>query len=92
MNLPSFEAFKNEAMAQGFDEVIERVWSPSTVVQPHAHRFAVRALVVQGEMWLMVGDDERHLLPGDEFKLDRDTSHAERYGEQGATLWAARRH
>ena len=92
MKLPNFEAFRNETTAQGFDEVIERVWAPSAVVQEHRHPFAVRALVVKGEMWLKVGDDERHLVPGDEFRLERDAPHEERYGEQGATLWAARRH
>jgi quercetin dioxygenase-like cupin family protein len=91
MNLPSFEAFSTEAKAQGFDEVVERVWAPATVLATHTHPFSVRALVVAGEMWLTVGEDTRHLHPGDEFALDRDVPHAERYGEQGATYWAARR-
>jgi hypothetical protein len=43
-------------------------------------------------MWLVVGDGERHLLPGDEFTLGREEPHAERYGPQGATYWAARRY
>jgi hypothetical protein len=43
-------------------------------------------------MWLTVGEQERHLLPGDEFTLDRDVPHAERYGKDGATYWVARRH
>ena len=51
----------------------------------------MKALVVQGEMWLTVGNDVRHLLPGDTFALDRDQLHAERYGPEGATYWAARR-
>jgi hypothetical protein len=42
-------------------------------------------------MWLTVGDDVRHLLPGDTFALDTGVSHAERYGEDGATYWVARR-
>ena len=52
----------------------------------------MRALVVQGEMWLDVdGGGERHLRPGDEFRIDRDVPHTERYGSAGATYWAARR-
>jgi len=42
-------------------------------------------------MWLTVGDAVRHLLPGDTFTLDREVPHAERYGEEGATYWIARR-
>lgn len=91
MTTMTFEAFEAEARAQGFDEVVERVWAPSTDLASHTHPFAVRARVVQGEMWLSVGDRVRHLRPGDEFTLEREVPHAERYGPAGATYWAARR-
>jgi hypothetical protein len=87
----TFEAFKTEALAQGFDEVIERQWAPLTVLDTHTHPFAVRALVVQGEMWLTAGGDTRHLRAGDPFVLDHAAPHAERYGAEGATYWVARR-
>jgi quercetin dioxygenase-like cupin family protein len=89
--LPSFEAFTAQANGEGFDEVVERKWAPGTVVEQHTHPFSLRALVVQGEMWLIVGDDVRHLHPGDEFALDREVPHKERYGAEGATYWVARR-
>ena len=88
----TYEAFEAEARAQGFDEIVERKWDPGTVVQSHTHPFSVRALVVQGEMWLSVGNDVRHLRTGDEFAIDRNVVHAECYGTEGATYWAARRH
>ena len=91
MNPITFEAYAAEARAKGFDEVVERKWAPSLVLESHKHPFAVKALVVQGEMWLTVGDDVRHPRPGDEFTLDREQPHAERYGPEGATYWAARR-
>jgi hypothetical protein len=91
MNEITFEAYAAEARAKGFDEVVERKWAPSLVLESHKHPFSVKALLVQGEMWLTVGDDVRHLQPGDEFTLDREQPHAERYGPEGATYWAARR-
>ena len=91
MDDATFEAFKANALAEGFDEVLERSWAPGTVLDQHTHPFSLRARVVQGEMWLTVGDDVRHLLPGDTFTLDRDVPHAERYGDEGATYWVARR-
>ena len=91
MNPITFEAFEAQARAQGFDEVLERKWKPDTVVASHTHPFAVRAFVVQGEMWLTVDGNVRHLRPGDEFALDREVPHAESYGAEGATYWAARR-
>ena len=87
----TFEAFQANALAEGFDEVVERRWAARTVLERHTHPFALKALVVQGEMWLIVGDDVRHLLPGDTFTLDHEAPHAERYGGDGATYWVARR-
>lgn len=87
----TFETFAAAAKTRGFDEVLERKWQPSQVIDTHTHPFAVKALVVQGEMWLVVGNDEQHLLPGDVFTLERDAPHIERYGTEGATYWAARR-
>jgi quercetin dioxygenase-like cupin family protein len=85
-----FETFKSAALAEGFDEVLERVWAPDTVLDTHTHPFAVKALVVQGEMWLTVGDSTQHLEPGDLFELEHAEPHSERYGAEGATYWVAR--
>lgn len=92
MKLPTFQAFDRDMREQGFAEVIERKWQPSTVLDLHTHPFAVRAIVVQGEMWLKVADEERHLVAGDEFSLAREVPHSERYGEEGATYWVARKY
>ena len=91
MERRTFEAFEATAKSEGFDEVLSRTWPPSAILDTHTHPFSLRALVVDGEMWLTVGDEVRHLRPGDEFALDADVAHAERYGAQGATYWVARR-
>ena len=91
MNTPSFSDFQAQALADGFDEALERVWAPDTVLDTHTHPFDASALVVQGEMWLTAQGNTRHLLPGDRFALDRNEPHAERYGTEGATYWVARR-
>ncbi len=91
MTSPSFAEFEAEAMRDGYDEVLERRWDADMVVPTHTHPFAVTARVVQGEMWLRVGERIRHLHPGDHFMLDADVPHDERYGPQGATFWVARR-
>ena len=89
--MKTFESFSAEHRAAGFDEVLERRWQPDTVVDTHAHPFAVQALVVQGEMWLTVGSRTQHLKAGERFELEPDVPHAERYGREGATYWVARR-
>jgi len=92
MNTTDFSAFRAEALAAGFDEVLERQWAPDTVLDTHTHPFAVDAVVMQGELWLSCGGATQHLTPGSRFTLDANAPHAERYGPQGATFWAARRH
>lgn len=96
MSTMSYAEFEEQARAQGFDEVLERVWQPGQVVDQHSHPFEVSALMVQGELWLACdsdsGSNTRHLLPGDRFQLAMDQPHTERYGPEGATFWAARRH
>lgn len=86
----TFETFRSAALAEGFDEVVERVWAPDTVLEEHTHPFAVKAMVVQGEMWLTTGDLTQHLRPGDLFELAHGEPHTERYGSDGATYWVAR--
>jgi quercetin dioxygenase-like cupin family protein len=87
----TFESFSAEHRAAGYDEVLERSWQPNTVIDTHVHPFSVQALLVQGEMWLTVGEQVRHLKAGDRFELEADVPHAERYGAEGATYWVARR-
>lgn len=91
LQLPSFDDFSVQALSEGFDQVLERRWPPLTVLEAHSHPFALKALVVHGEMWLTVGDETRHLQAGDSFALERDVAHAERYGPDGACYWVARR-
>jgi AraC-like ligand binding domain len=91
MTLPTYAAFESEKRAAGFDEVLERRWAPGTVLDTHTHPFDVDALVTEGEMWLTHGGRTLHLRSGDRFTLARDVPHAERYGEQGAAYWVARR-
>lgn len=95
-HLPDFTTFEALALAQGYDEVAERQWPALAQLATHTHPFAVRALVVQGEMWLSEGEGDaartQHLRRGDRFELAMHAPHAERYGAEGATYWVARRH
>ena len=87
----SLAAFRADALAAGFDEVLEREWAPDVVIDTHTHGFAVEAGVVRGEMWLTCDGRTQHLRPGERFTLAREVPHAERYGAEGAAYWVARR-
>lgn len=87
----SFDEFAAQARELGFDEIVERRWPPNTVLETHTHPFAVKAVLVEGEMWLTQGDTTRHLHPGDAFEVEPGAAHAERYGTAGAVYRVARR-
>jgi len=92
MDQPSFSEFEAAARREGYDEVVPRDWPAGAVIATHEHPFAVKAIVVAGEMWLTHDGRTLHLRAGDRFELNRAVPHAERYGPEGATYWAARRH
>lgn len=92
MNFNDFDSFSRQAHAEGFDEVIERVWAPGTVLETHAHPFSAKALIVQGQLWLTVNGQTKALQKGDWFEVPQGVPHNERYGDEGATFWVARRH
>lgn len=91
-SLPTLDQFRADMLAAGYDEVLERPWAPGTEVDTHTHPFEASAIVVQGKMWLTVGEGAaQRLLPGDRFHLQANEPHSERYGPDGATYWVARR-
>ena len=91
MKLPTFDEFKQAALAEGLDEVLERDWAAGQHVASHSHPFGVKSLVVRGDLVLTVGEAVTHLQAGDPFTLARDTLHVEQYGADGATFWVARK-
>jgi quercetin dioxygenase-like cupin family protein len=90
MNLPSYDEFSEQAMKNGFEEVLVREWKPNQVLETHRHEFKVSALVVQGDFTLVVDGVSRALKVGDRFELPKFKEHSEHYGPEGATFWAAR--
>jgi hypothetical protein len=90
MNLPSYEEFCDQAMKNGYEEVIVREWKPNQVVELHQHEFKVSALVVRGNFTLTIDGVSRELSGGDRFELPKFKEHSEHYGSQGATFWVAR--
>lgn len=92
MSDASFSQFEAVRRAEGYDEVIERQWAANVQTGEHSHPFDASALMVQGELWLTVAGQTRHLGPGDRFELAQGVLHQERYGADGAVFWVARRH
>jgi quercetin dioxygenase-like cupin family protein len=90
MDALTLDEFTRVAKQRGFEEVLVREWAPLVVSSEHKHPFDTDALMVRGEFWLTMDGSTRHIQVGETFQVPRDTLHAERYGSEGATFWAAR--
>ena len=82
MSSTSFEAFEQQAKADGSNEVIQRDWQQDTVLPEHIHPFDALAVVIQGDMWQSCAGTTRHITPGGTFSVPKNTPHAERYGDR----------
>jgi len=57
----------------------------------HAHPFAAKALVIQGDLRIRTAAGERHYGVGDVFQLAAHEPHSEVFGAQGVRYLAGRR-
>ena len=67
------------------------VLPPGTIVGEHAHPYDVRALVLDGEIRLIVGGDEYAYREGDIFVMPAGHRHAEAVGPAGVQYLVGRR-
>ena len=87
-----FDQFRLLMLAAGYDEVIQRDWAPHTRMEEHHHPFEANGIVVSGVMKLLIeGEPEITLNSGDTYHVLAGIKHAECYGDEGATVWAARK-
>ena len=57
----------------------------------HTHPFEVKALVVSGQIDLVVDGVKSVYIAGDVFHLLANEVHTERYGNKGVQYWASRK-
>ena len=49
---PELTTFEADARRAGFDEVLQRDWTPGYTMGAHVHDYSASALVVRGELWV----------------------------------------
>lgn len=86
------QVFETTLKKDGFDEVVTRSLPAGQVVPPHSHPFAVRALVLEGEITLTVGEASRTYRAGEVFTMDAACEHTEQVGAAGVDYLVGRRH
>lgn len=77
--------------SEGFNEVVTVAREPDGSLDVHAHPFEAKALILEGDLTIRVGDDARTYRAGDVFHLAANIEHAEQYGPQGVSFLVGRK-
>ncbi|EEA03632.1 Cupin 2 conserved barrel domain protein [Burkholderia sp. H160] len=85
------EAFTDLLTKEGFADSVLVTREPNGAMDVHTHPFEAMALIVEGEMTIRVGDEERLYRVGDVFHLPANEAHTERYGPQGVKFLVGRK-
>ena len=85
------EEFKSELGKAGFSEFVLVEWPADGMAPLHSHPFEARALILSGEITLLVDGSEHRFRPGEVFHLALGQPHEERYGPSGVRYLVGRR-
>ena len=89
MDRSSFEA---SLKAEGYGEIETKTGAPNVVNAAHTHPFAVRFLMLSGEMSVTKEGVKHTCRAGDTFAMPAGCEHFEQYGPEGSVYLVGRRH
>lgn len=84
-------AFEQLLRHEGYEAPVTVEREPGGMLAPHAHPFEAKALVLEGELRMRVGDGERIYRSGDIFHLPANTLHTEWFGPAGLRYLVGRK-
>ena len=85
------DQFLQNLRQAGFPEPVEVQQPPHGYLEEHIHPFAVRALILEGEIEIDLAGEVTRYTVGVVFQLDFEQMHAESYGPQGVRYLASRK-
>jgi quercetin dioxygenase-like cupin family protein len=85
------EQFFLKLEQDGYPQPVEVVREPNGFLGDHTHPFEVTALVVSGNIELIVEGVAKNYTPGEIFHLKYEQLHSETYGPNGVCYLAARK-
>jgi hypothetical protein len=86
------EQFLQMLEQEGFPEPVEVHQPANSHLDEHRHPFEVKALVMSGQIELLVDGQKRHFQVGEVFHLEHDKPYCETYGPQGVCYLASRKY
>ena len=85
------EQFLQLLRRNGFPEPVEVQQAPNGQLGIHEHPFEVRALVVEGDITIVIDGLSKIYKAGDVFHLELKRLHGESYGSEGVKYLASRK-
>ena len=85
------EEFLQLLRRDGFPEPVEVQQVPNGQIGVHEHPFEVRALVVEGDITIVIDGLSKNYKAGEMFHLELKQPHAESYGSEGVKYLASRK-
>ena len=83
--------FEARLRREGYREVVTAEMKPREHRAEHAHDYEVEALILDGEITLACGGEERTYRAGDIFRMAAGRPHEERVGDTGVRYLVGRR-
>jgi hypothetical protein len=85
------EQFLQMLEQEGFPKPVEVHQPANGHLDEHRHPFEVKALVMSGQIELLVEGQKQQFYAGDVFHLEYEKPHCETYGPQGVSYLASRK-
>ena len=85
------ETFTENLTKEGFAETVVVTREANISMDVHEHPFEAKALILDGELHIRVGETEQAYKVGDVFHLPANKPHSERYGPNGVTYLVGRK-
>lgn len=86
------QEFARQLAAEGFDDILTKSLPAAPQVPVHSHPFAVKALVLEGEITLGVAGQRTTYRMGEVFTMALGCEHTECCGPQGVRYVLGRLH
>ena len=84
-------AFENALRRDGFQEILTAGFAAGHDLGDHAHPYALRGMVLEGEFRITVDGKETIYRPGEIFALESGVHHTERSGEEAVKFRIGRK-
>ena len=86
------DQFEQQLLHDGYLDIKHRQCERGEDTQPHTHAFDTRLLILEGEMTVVCGGDQRTYKAGDILEIPAGTAHCERYAAARLQFVAGLRH